>query len=465
MKPLRIGIIGEFQSGKSLLINCLLQRSIATVGVGIATTHTVVHYRYADKHNEHFVYRKHNGETYDGYIEELHEHDKDEGIAFIDIFLKDEFLKDYMLIDMPGFGANIADNSSAKKALRNIDFALLIASNDKTMGADSDTFKQVKELHTYGIPYYFILNCINIDRWECGNSQNINIAERDLALFGFYKPTCFPLEENSINIVNLMWYWYSVCKQDDELVKREGLQNAFAIYKIDNSVKHKVGQASNFSLINKLFDMDNRAFLELKRDFKEEIERFRREFCPIGTIQTFAFYSIPDGWLPCDGRSLAISEYPLLYKAIGNMFGSASDDDFKLPNLCGRFIRGWDSTGKVDNKRIFGSEQDDSIQIHRHEFSTSKLKVNSAGGHTHTTYASQEDVKKPSLFSDDISMLKWLNSYGSDTGSTSENGNHTHDLTATSSPIGLPTNYGEAIRYSGETRPKNIALLFCIKYK
>lgn len=465
MRPLKIGIIGEFQSGKSLLINCLLRRSIATVGVGIATTHTVVYYRYADKHNEHFVYHKDNGEIHDEYIEKLHEHDKDKDTSFINVFLKDEFLKGYELVDMPGFGANTADNSSAKKALRNIDFALLIASNDKAMGADSDTLKELQELQTYSIPYYFILNCVNIDRWKCGNSQNTDIAEQDLSLLSFYKPTCFPLEENGINIVNLMWYWYDLCQQDDELIKREELQYAFARYKIDNSVKHKVSQASNFSLINRLFDMDNRAFLELKRDFKEEIERLKRELCPIGTIQTFAFYSIPDGWLPCDGRSLSTSEYPLLYKAIGKIFGSAGDDDFKLPNLCGRFIRGWDSTGEVDNNRIFGSEQDDSIQIHSHEFSASKLKVNYAGGHTHTTYASKEDVKKPSLFSDDISMLKWLNSSGSDTGTTSESGSHTHDLTATSSPIGFPTKYKEAVRYSEETRPKNIALLFCIRYK
>ena len=462
-----MGIIGEFQSGKSLLINCLLRRSIATVGEGVATTHTVVNYRYAYKANEHFVYRRVDGKLYDESIEKLHEQDKDESIACINVFLKDKFLKDYELIDIPGFGANATDSRTAKGALRDIDFALLIVSNDKAIGVDSDTFKELQELRTYNIPYYFILNCINFDRWNCRNGQNIDIAERDLELLDFYKPAIFPLEENGINIVNLMWYWYEQCPPGDELIQREDLQFAFARYKIDDSVKHEVGQASNFSLINRIFDVDNRAFLELKRDLKEEIQRLKSELCPIGTIQAFAFNSIPEGWLPCDGRSLSMEEYPLLYKVIGKIYGSTSNGKYKLPNLCGRFIRGWDNTGEVDRNRVFGSKQDDSVQIHSHEFSASKLKVDYAGEHAHTAFADKEDVQKPSIFSSDITMLRGFSLYGFDEVSTPKSGNHTHVLTATSSPIGCPKKceYNGAVRYSEETRPKNIALLFCIRYK
>lgn len=128
MKPLRIGIIGEFQSGKSLLVNCLLQRPIATVGSGVATTHAVVNYRYSNRDNEYFTYRKYNGKTYSRSVEELCDHDTEEAIDFINVFLKHNFLKAYELIDIPGFGSNTTDNNSAQKALRNIDFALLISS-------------------------------------------------------------------------------------------------------------------------------------------------------------------------------------------------------------------------------------------------------------------------------------------------------------------------------------------------
>lgn len=463
MRPIRFGLIGEYQSGKSLFINCLLQRSVATVGGGNATTHTVVNYQYGEQ--ECVKFQTTEKECSFLPINEFYRLDTATNILVVDVFLRNDLLRHFTLTDMPGFGANEADNEMARKVLPKIDFAILIASSDKSFGSDTDSFRSLHALKDYRISYFFVLNCTKTERWRCDDEGNLAIANQDMSMLSFYPPERYPLKENGLNIVNLMWYWYSICKSNDELINRKTSQNALAEYGIEPSIKEQLGEVSNFNLIKKLFDMENRNFLELKRSIREEIESLKRELCPVGTIQAFAFNRIPEGWLICDGRSLAISEYPLLYKAIGNMFGSACDDDFRLPNLCGRFIRGWDSTGKVDNKRIFGSEQDDSIQIHRHEFSTSKLKVNSAGDHTHTTYASKEDVKKPSLFSDDISMLRWLNSYGSDTGSTSENGNHTHDLTATSSPIGLPTNYGEAIRYSGETRPKNIALLFCIKYK
>ena len=48
MSNLKFGIVGQYQSGKSLLINCLLQQPIATVGVGNATTHTIVNYIYSE---------------------------------------------------------------------------------------------------------------------------------------------------------------------------------------------------------------------------------------------------------------------------------------------------------------------------------------------------------------------------------------------------------------------------------
>ena len=38
------------------------------------------------------------------------------------------------------------------------------------------------------------------------------------------------------------------------------------------------------------------------------------------------------GWLPCDGRSLAITIYPALYAVIGRRYGGAGDG-FALPDF------------------------------------------------------------------------------------------------------------------------------------
>ena len=85
MKPFRFGFIGEYQSGKSLLTNCLLQRSIATVGGGNATTHTIVNYRYGEE--EYVEYVTDENERHSLPICELHRLDTATDILVIDVFL------------------------------------------------------------------------------------------------------------------------------------------------------------------------------------------------------------------------------------------------------------------------------------------------------------------------------------------------------------------------------------------
>ncbi len=104
----------------------------------------------------------------------------------------------------------------------------------------------------------------------------------------------------------------------------------------------------------------------------------------MGTIQAFATNSIPIGWVVCDGRALGIKEYPELYWAIGSIFGMKDDDNFIIPDLRGRFIRGWDNEGREDKNREFGSMQEDCIQQHSHITSCSE-----AGYHKHRIATNQ----------------------------------------------------------------------------
>lgn len=61
----------------------------------------------------------------------------------------------------------------------------------------------------------------------------------------------------------------------------------------------------------------------------------------IGEIKMYAGLVIPNGWLLCDGSEILISDYPLLYSAIGDTWGVASDNDhFVLPNFVGRMPLG-----------------------------------------------------------------------------------------------------------------------------
>lgn len=56
----------------------------------------------------------------------------------------------------------------------------------------------------------------------------------------------------------------------------------------------------------------------------------------LGEIKMTAFPRVPQGWMPCDGRLLAIAEYDALFMIIGTVYGGDGQTTFALPDLRGR---------------------------------------------------------------------------------------------------------------------------------
>ena len=69
----------------------------------------------------------------------------------------------------------------------------------------------------------------------------------------------------------------------------------------------------------------------------------------LGEIRAFAFGRIPYGWLPCDGRQMAVNQYQALFALLGNRYGGNGTTYFNLPDLRGRapLHFGQDSGGRV----------------------------------------------------------------------------------------------------------------------
>lgn len=82
---------------------------------------------------------------------------------------------------------------------------------------------------------------------------------------------------------------------------------------------------------------------------------------PTGTISWLASETIPDGFLKCDGSSVAKADYPELYAVIGDTFGAGTDTTFQLPDLRAKFIRGAGSSGNYS--AVFGQTQDGSSLV------------------------------------------------------------------------------------------------------
>ncbi len=60
----------------------------------------------------------------------------------------------------------------------------------------------------------------------------------------------------------------------------------------------------------------------------------------LGEIRAVAFNFAPDGWLPCDGRSVPIQANTALFSLLGTTFGGDGVTAFKVPDLRGRSMVG-----------------------------------------------------------------------------------------------------------------------------
>lgn len=61
----------------------------------------------------------------------------------------------------------------------------------------------------------------------------------------------------------------------------------------------------------------------------------------VGEIRMFGFSRTLNGWAPCDGRLLSISEYDVLYAVIGTLYGGDGQTTFAVPDLRGRRPMHW----------------------------------------------------------------------------------------------------------------------------
>lgn len=55
----------------------------------------------------------------------------------------------------------------------------------------------------------------------------------------------------------------------------------------------------------------------------------------VGETRTFAFNFAPQGWAPCQGQLMAISDCDTLFTLIGTTYGGDGETTFALPNASG----------------------------------------------------------------------------------------------------------------------------------
>jgi microcystin-dependent protein len=145
---------------------------------------------------------------------------------------------------------------------------------------------------------------------------------------------------------------------------------------------------------------------------------------PSGAVMVFAMNSAPSGWLAANGDTIPngsgtvqgkTENFAVLYSLIGTTYGSAG----KLPDLRGYFVRGSGTNGDGTASGGFGGKQADSFANHNHTINAGQQNGISNGCGFDNTFQKAND-------------------YDCGLGVTGSSG-------------------------GTETRPKNIAMLYCIK--
>ena len=72
----------------------------------------------------------------------------------------------------------------------------------------------------------------------------------------------------------------------------------------------------------------------------------------------------PTGFLECDGSAISRTTYAALFAVVGTVWGAGDGTTtFNLPNTLGEFLRGWDHLRGIDSGRAFGSWQNYDVKL------------------------------------------------------------------------------------------------------
>ena len=154
----------------------------------------------------------------------------------------------------------------------------------------------------------------------------------------------------------------------------------------------------------------------------------------VAEVSAFASANPPAGWLRCNGAAVSRTTYAALFAAIGTRFGAGNGGTtFNVPDLRGEFVRGLDEGRGIDSGRALGTVQVDSLRSHDHGLKT-----------------------QVGVFGYGELVLKDF----------SEPGHPWYEQPSGVANDEASAGYRVATFATGgaETRPRNVSLLFCIRF-
>ena len=161
----------------------------------------------------------------------------------------------------------------------------------------------------------------------------------------------------------------------------------------------------------------------------------------IGEVAFFARTTPPSGWLKANGAAISRTTYAALFAAIGTTFGDGDGrTTFNLPDLRGEFLRGLDDGRNIDRDRRLGTAQGDAIRN-----ITGKLDSSAMG-------SGNQVLEGKMIASGAIGTTYQQRQWSGDQGGWGEQS------------VSFDFDASRVVPTANENRPRNVALLACIKY-
>ena len=165
---LSIAVVGDYQRGKSTLVNCLLGCDAAKMGRGLSTTYENRDYKLSEA---------------------------------------------VTIIDTPGFNANGKDDGTASSAIDKADVVAYVHESKALGETCADVFKWARDR---GKQMLFVLNCRNFEKWSPDENADI-IATIDAELENKnLKTIMVPINGRIVTPVNILWARYGLGMMDAE---------------------------------------------------------------------------------------------------------------------------------------------------------------------------------------------------------------------------------------------------------
>jgi len=216
---LQVGIIGCFQTGKSTLINCLLEDRVAISGDGNSTTKQIVKYYHSP--TPVFSMRK-NGVKKDISIQKYKDGFSDKNVSHYEVGLPIPLLKDVELIDTPGFDAQELDDKMTLDCLPTLDCAIVLIGGDKAglHDAERSVLHHISQQRkSYVVVYNSQAVSAEDDKWNPCSKDNdflcktIEARMKEAGLAGGIK-----IAGKSVFPVNTAWFWRTIEQRKKQLM-------------------------------------------------------------------------------------------------------------------------------------------------------------------------------------------------------------------------------------------------------